>query len=307
MVSCACAFGCVQKCFHEKQRTFCHSRRCIALLYSFLILMNNIILCVGVVHRDLKPENLLLSDPSDSAILKIADFGLSAVVFATECVSVTDSSAKSMHSPLYNKQDYVGSISNDYTHGRSDSIEECSIDLSHTSMLESPLRTTLLDRSSASPTNNSTVRSQAEVEHKEREYRERYGGASSPTITTNTNTAHTNTHTNLTSNTHNNAPTYCLPPQTTQTPSKITNNNTQLLSETPEMLGPPLDSVYNTTHNVANQLSPNTPMVGPGAPMRRLRSVVGSPHYIAPEIASNGNFFFFDILSYSITIVCIIL
>jgi serine/threonine protein kinase len=41
---------------------------------------------IGVVHRDLKPENLLLSDPSDTAILKIADFGLSAVVFAREGV-----------------------------------------------------------------------------------------------------------------------------------------------------------------------------------------------------------------------------
>lgn len=38
----------------------------------------------GIVHRDLKPENLLLSDPSDTAILKIADFGLSAVIFAAE-------------------------------------------------------------------------------------------------------------------------------------------------------------------------------------------------------------------------------
>jgi serine/threonine protein kinase len=37
-----------------------------------------------ITHRDLKPENLLLSDPSDSALLKIADFGLSAIVFATE-------------------------------------------------------------------------------------------------------------------------------------------------------------------------------------------------------------------------------
>lgn len=37
----------------------------------------------GVAHRDLKPENLLLSDVSDQAILKMADFGLSAAVFAT--------------------------------------------------------------------------------------------------------------------------------------------------------------------------------------------------------------------------------
>mmetsp|Transcript_29367 Transcript_29367/g.37879 ORF Transcript_29367/g.37879 Transcript_29367/m.37879 type:complete len:626 (+) Transcript_29367:130-2007(+) len=32
----------------------------------------------GVCHRDLKPENLLLADNSDKAVLKIADFGLSA-------------------------------------------------------------------------------------------------------------------------------------------------------------------------------------------------------------------------------------
>lgn len=38
----------------------------------------------GVCHRDLKPENLLLSDSSDGAILKMADFGLSAVIFAAE-------------------------------------------------------------------------------------------------------------------------------------------------------------------------------------------------------------------------------
>eukprot|EP01105_Mastigella_eilhardi_P019321 TRINITY_DN453_c0_g1_i1.p1 TRINITY_DN453_c0_g1~~TRINITY_DN453_c0_g1_i1.p1 ORF type:complete len:321 (+),score=94.41 TRINITY_DN453_c0_g1_i1:618-1580(+) len=31
----------------------------------------------GVIHRDLKPENLLLSDKTDKAIIKLADFGLS--------------------------------------------------------------------------------------------------------------------------------------------------------------------------------------------------------------------------------------
>ena len=33
----------------------------------------------GVCHRDLKPENLLLADPDDSSVLKIADFGFSAL------------------------------------------------------------------------------------------------------------------------------------------------------------------------------------------------------------------------------------
>ena len=31
----------------------------------------------GVVHRDLKPENILLSDDTDDASIKLADFGLS--------------------------------------------------------------------------------------------------------------------------------------------------------------------------------------------------------------------------------------
>ena len=31
----------------------------------------------GVVHRDLKPENILLSDTTDDATIKLADFGLS--------------------------------------------------------------------------------------------------------------------------------------------------------------------------------------------------------------------------------------
>ena len=34
----------------------------------------------GICHRDLKPENLLLANEGDEAILKIADFGLSALL-----------------------------------------------------------------------------------------------------------------------------------------------------------------------------------------------------------------------------------
>ena len=42
---------------------------------------------MGVCHRDLKPENLLLSDLSDAALLKIADFGLSELIFHADDVN----------------------------------------------------------------------------------------------------------------------------------------------------------------------------------------------------------------------------
>jgi serine/threonine protein kinase len=34
----------------------------------------------GVVHRDLKPENILIKDKNDLSSVKLADFGLSAMV-----------------------------------------------------------------------------------------------------------------------------------------------------------------------------------------------------------------------------------
>ena len=48
----------------------------------FLQLLSGVEYCHarGVCHRDLKPENLLLADNRDGAVLKIADFGLSALV-----------------------------------------------------------------------------------------------------------------------------------------------------------------------------------------------------------------------------------
>ena len=52
----------------------------------------------GVCHRDLKPENLLLSDGSEGAELKIADFGLSAA-FAIAAGSDDDEKGSAIGSP----------------------------------------------------------------------------------------------------------------------------------------------------------------------------------------------------------------
>lgn len=42
---------------------------------------------IGVVHRDLKPENLLLADSSETAEVKIADFGLAHIVHDNEIMT----------------------------------------------------------------------------------------------------------------------------------------------------------------------------------------------------------------------------
>ena len=38
----------------------------------------------GIVHRDLKPENILMTDDSEYAEVKIADFGFSKVLGPNE-------------------------------------------------------------------------------------------------------------------------------------------------------------------------------------------------------------------------------
>ena len=149
----------------------------------------------GVVHRDLKPENLLLSDPSESAILKIADFGLSAVVFATEGVDT---------------------ISTPVTHTVSGTLS------SHTN--------------SSSIGGNETI----QFEHVT------IAGTGMPSE----NQGHNHVHFNQSH----------FPIQILQSP---------VAKQQPHPFSTP----------------PFTPST---VPLRRLRSVVGSPHYIAPEIVNHG-------------------
>lgn len=92
----------------------------------------------GIVHRDLKPENLLLSDNSDSAILKIADFGLSAVVFAQEASDENDlqSPARFMSQPFRS-----GADNNKNGNGDSSNKRSQQQPLPSTSGFATPLRT----------------------------------------------------------------------------------------------------------------------------------------------------------------------
>lgn len=145
----------------------------------------------GIVHRDLKPENLLLSDASDSAILKIADFGLSAVIFATENAANNLSGTSAYHQQQLQDK----------------------------------------DKSAASTPIVSPAGSVGE---------EFYHAATVPKTTRHTPT-------------HHNGP---------------NGGNAQQFS-TPARLASPLEGISAVA-------------------VRRLRSVVGSPHYIAPEVANDG-------------------
>jgi serine/threonine protein kinase len=164
----------------------------------------------GVVHRDLKPENLLLSDSGDDAQLKIADFGLSAVIFASE-----GGTGESISSPV-SAQNLEG-----YGAGSS--------------------------RPSAAAATATTTPASA------------YGfpspyqgqglglglGLVSPDPKANSISAHA-------------------------------------------ALGPPLANLAHSPLTNPSTPSAKNPATVGGVPLRRLRSVVGSPHYIAPEVTSSS-------------------
>lgn len=152
---------------------------------------------VGVVHRDLKPENLLLSDPSESAILKIADFGLSAVVFATEGLEIG-----------------TGSLSN-------------------TSGGANMLQSSPSGGSGLSTSSSSSSQSRGQGQDSQLDYLSVTGNPSDIQTTI----------------------------QILQSPSATSRQPQQPFSPT-------------------STCSP--------VPLRRLRSVVGSPHYIAPEVVNHG-------------------
>ena len=65
-------FDYIRKNHRFSERTAAHFMKQILQAISYLHRM-------GVVHRDLKPENLLLETKSDTASIKIIDFGTSAL------------------------------------------------------------------------------------------------------------------------------------------------------------------------------------------------------------------------------------
>ena len=177
---------------------------------------------LGVVHRDLKPENLLLSDPSEMAILKIADFGLSAVVFATE-----------------------GAEGTFYPQG-----------LHHTQ--------------GAGDNNNHNSNSHSHFEY--------LSVTDKPLIGENLNqhqqqTVHPHVHFNT-----NQSQSLSQSQSTIQILHEHSHGHSQS----------PFDKQQLQQQQQQLHLFSTTPSTPSPVPLRRLRSVVGSPHYIAPEIINHG-------------------
>ena len=50
----------------------------------------------GIVHKDLKPTNIMITEQSDSGIVKIGDFGVSKIISPNECIIETSGTLKYM-------------------------------------------------------------------------------------------------------------------------------------------------------------------------------------------------------------------
>ena len=62
--------------------------RAAELIYQLTSAIN-FIHSFGIVHRDLKPENILMMDNTETASIKLLDFGLSKILGPNETCSET--------------------------------------------------------------------------------------------------------------------------------------------------------------------------------------------------------------------------
>jgi serine/threonine protein kinase len=203
----------------------------------------------GVVHRDLKPENLLLSDTSESALLKIADFGLSAVVFAAE----TD------------------------------------IDCTAPAQLVSLDRSESFDfyRLSSSTANSPDIlvdgRGQGQGQGQGGRMRSVSQADDSPPPRAVFSSSSSFSYSSSNPNRITNTP-----------PPSSSSSSSSSFSASVSSLGPPLTPEAPSDAGGGQGPFSSSASLGlghavGGPVLRRLRSVVGSPHYIAPEVAAPSN------------------
>lgn len=173
----------------------------------------------GVCHRDLKPENLLLSDTEDGTILKIADFGLAAVM------EVAEEAAAAAASPMLSPAAGPAATSAGVPSMPSLSLSQAAV----------PSGGTSLGIAASPPTGS------------------RIGGSTPPTAPTDASPA----------------PMGITPPPLH--PGSVA--RTAHAASTSSPLG------VRPTAGPADGLAVPRPIL-----LKRLTSVVGSPHYVAPEV-----------------------
>ena len=66
--------------FQKLRRRGTYSEKDACLIMEQLLLCANFFHEKGIVHRDLKPDNILLSEKDSDIDIKIADFGLAALM-----------------------------------------------------------------------------------------------------------------------------------------------------------------------------------------------------------------------------------
>jgi len=191
----------------------------------------------------LKPENLLLSDQGDKSCLKIADFGLSAVVFAAaEMHENTTPQNFNFNSQFQNNNNNNSSVSplmNKNTNHQENQFNFNSNSSSSSSSNSSPISSPTV----ASPSKHKSINSRT-----------------SNVIQFNTPSSNNNNNNN-----NNNNKAYQHEHQ------PLNNSNNQQHDQQQQQ-----QQSYDSTQFLS------TPV------FRRLKSVVGSPHYAAPEINQGG-------------------
>lgn len=222
-----------------------------------------------------------MSDPSDSAILKIADFGLSTVVFAHE-----EQSQSLNHNPSLILQGAADTLTHNYSHAHGPARQGTGI-YGHNSAGTGVGTGDGTGTVHASQHSRSTFKSQPQPHIRilrprgdselEDDY---YDGGN---LTNTTGREHTSPLNPL-------GPLVLGPLGPPESPLNV-------FTRSPEGSTHGIGNSHcnsNSNNNNSN-LQSQAGLVTPIG-LRRLRSIVGSPHYIAPEIISHGEYTFYHYL-----------
>jgi len=224
----------------------------------------------GIAHRDLKPENLLLHNEGNANVtLKIADFGLSAAFLGEQEIKTANN----------NNNNINGSGSNNSSSNNSSSNNSSSNNNSNTPSPQLPPRPVpsapayVMSQFNASPNSNSNIN--------------HFNFNNPPTPPSSLPRSYSPSP--ITGLSPLLGPMGIPPPAQVPGLDQLASLGASALSRTPNRHA--INSNGNGNRN-EDERSPGGDRDLPPMPdsdeLKRLTSVVGSPHYVAPEIVSQG-------------------